>query len=556
MSAGEIIIKMKLATEDFKKQLDEAKNVVKEKGEQMGNVFSKVFSKIAPKLKTIVANVFSKLTSIVGTMLKVVKAIASGILSLGLGLGAVSLLLGGLVAGALILAGAFEKLNVEQIRVDIQYLIFAIKKSLEPAVNSVANVIQKILNWLVQIIRYTALFISLLVGRNIFEGATAEAFAESMASAEKSTKQTAKNAKEIKKQLAGFDEMNVLSDNKGGGADTGTSGISTPSFDLSNLADLEVPEWMKWIVDNKDLVIAGLLGIAGALLVVKLGLTGLFGGVIVGLIIALAVLIIQNWDKIKEVLGKVWSWIDENIIQPVVALFLWLWDKIVEIFSPIISFIGEILSVVWQTITNIISTIWNNIKTIITNIITIVKTLWNTIISILKPIANWIWNNVLSPVVNFFKGIISTIWGLIKTIATTVGDVIGSAFKGVINGVLWAIENILNFPIRAINKLIKTINKIPGIDLGTLQTFSLPRLAKGGIINMPGRGVPVGNAIAGERGHEAVLPLTDSQQMALLGEAIGKYININATIPVYVGNRQIAREIRKIEAENDFAYNG
>lgn len=556
MNAGEIIIKMKLATEDFKKQLDEAKNVVKEKGSEMGNVFSKIFGKIAPRLKTIVAGVFSKLTSIAGVMLKVVRAIAGGILSLGLGLGVVSALLGGLVVGALILAGAFEKLNVEQIKVDIQYLIFAIKKALEPAVNSVANVIQKILNWLVQIIRYTALFISLLVGRNIFESATAEAFAESMASAEKSTKQTAKNAKEIKKQLAGFDEMNVLSDNKGGGVDTGTSGISTPSFDLSNLADLEVPEWMKWIVDNKDLVIAGLLGIAGALLVVKLGLTGLFGGVIVGLIIALAVLIIQNWDKIKEVLGKVWSWIDENIIQPLVALFLWLWDKIVEIFSPIISFIGEILSVVWQTITNIISTIWNNIKTIITNIITIVKTLWNTIISILKPIANWIWNNVLSPVVNFFKGIISTIWGLIKTIATTVGDVIGSAFKGVINGVLWAIENILNFPIRAINKLIKTINKIPGIDLGTLQTFSLPRLAKGGIINMPGRGVPVGNAIAGERGREAVLPLTDSQQMALLGEAIGKYININATVPVYVGNRQIAREIRKIEAENDFAYNG
>ena len=39
-------------------------------------------------------------------------------------------------------------------------------------------------------------------------------------------------------------------------------------------------------------------------------------------------------------------------------------------------------------------------------------------------------------------------------------------------------------------------------------------------------------AIAGESGREGVIPLTDSQQMALLGEAIGKYININATIPV------------------------
>jgi hypothetical protein len=72
---------------------------------------------------------------------------------------------------------------------------------------------------------------------------------------------------------------------------------------------------------------------------------------------------------------------------------------------------------------------------------------------------------------------------------------------------------------------------------------------------MPGRGVPVGGAITGERGQEGVIPLTDSQQMALLGEAIGRYISINATIPVYVANRQIAREIRKIEQEDAFAGN-
>lgn len=82
-----------------------------------------------------------------------------------------------------------------------------------------------------------------------------------------------------------------------------------------------------------------------------------------------------------------------------------------------------------------------------------------------------------------------------------------------------------------------------------------PRLARGGIINQPGRGVPLGSAFGGERGMEGVIPLTDSQQMELLGATIGKYISINATVPVYVGNRQIAREIRKIDAENDFAYN-
>ena len=79
-----------------------------------------------------------------------------------------------------------------------------------------------------------------------------------------------------------------------------------------------------------------------------------------------------------------------------------------------------------------------------------------------------------------------------------------------------------------------------------------PRLAVGGIINRPGRGV----AIGGERGAEAVVPLTDSQQMALLGETIGKHVTVVATVPVYVGNRQIAREVRKINAEDEFGYNG
>ena len=64
----------------------------------------------------------------------------------------------------------------------------------------------------------------------------------------------------------------------------------------------------------------------------------------------------------------------------------------------------------------------------------------------------------------------------------------------------------------------------------------------------------MGSYVAGERGPEAVLPLTD-ETFDRLGIAIARHTSINATIPVYVANRQIAREIRKIEAENNFAYN-
>ena len=82
-----------------------------------------------------------------------------------------------------------------------------------------------------------------------------------------------------------------------------------------------------------------------------------------------------------------------------------------------------------------------------------------------------------------------------------------------------------------------------------------PKLASGGVINRPGRGIPLGSAIGGERGAEGVIPLTDSQQMALLGEAIGKYITINANITNTMNGRVISKELQKINAENDFAYN-
>lgn len=156
---------------------------------------------------------------------------------------------------------------------------------------------------------------------------------------------------------------------------------------------------------------------------------------------------------------------------------------------------------------------------------------------------------------NAIKEIVPLILGAFKQIGTKVGEVIGGAFKAVINGVLSAIENILNFPIRAVNNLIGVINKVPGINLGYLSTFSLPRLAKGGIINQPGRGVQLGSAIGGERGQEGVIPLTDSQQMELLGEAIGRYITINANITNNMNGRVISRELKKIDNRDNFLYN-
>ena len=420
----------------------------------------------------------------------------------------------------------------EQISSDVEYIRFAMASMLQPVIEGLISLAYKLLTY----VNYIA---KAWFGVDLFANASANAMNKS-----------AKSAEKMKKSLAGFDEMNVLNDN----GSTGAMGSVAPSFDLASPEDVKIPSWIQWIADNKDIVIAGLMGISGALIAVHLGLTliqGLGIGIILagivtliqgivdfikdpswtnfltilqgialvvsgiavllgGWIVALASLgvaivsyVIKNWDKVKEILSEVGSWVYDNIIKPVGDFFVGLWDGIV-----------------------------NGVKTAV----------------------QWV-KGAFSSVVSFFSNLIQKILGLFKNIGIKTANVIGGAFKTVINGVLKAIENILNFPIKSINKLIDVINAVPGINISTLPTFKLPRLAKGGIINQPGRGIPVGSAIGGERGQEGVIPLTDSQQMQLLGEAIGKYINLNATIPIYMGNRQIAREIKKINAQNDFAFN-
>ena len=420
----------------------------------------------------------------------------------------------------------------EQISSDVEYIRFAMASMLQPVIEGLISLAYKLLTY----VNYIA---KAWFGVDLFANASANAMNKS-----------AKSAEKMKKSLAGFDEMNVLNDN----GSTGAMGTVAPSFDLASPEDVQIPSWIQWIADNKDIVIAGLMGISGALIAVHLGLTliqGLGIGIILagivtliqgivdfikdpswtnfltilqgialvvsgiavllgGWIVALASLgvaivsyVIKNWDKVKEILSEVGSWVYDNIIKPVGDFFVGLWDGIV-----------------------------NGVKTAV----------------------QWV-KDAFSSVVSFFSNLIQKILGLFKNIGIKTANVIGGAFKTVINGVLKAIENILNFPIKSINKLIDVINAVPGINIATLPTFKLPRLAKGGIINQPGRGIPVGSAIGGERGQEGVIPLTDSQQMQLLGEAIGKYINLNATIPIYMGNRQIAREIKKINAQNDFAFN-
>lgn len=451
----------------------------------------------------------------------------------------------------------------EQQAVNIQYISYLLASTLKPVIEGLIQLAYKLLAY----VNYIA---KAWFKVDLFANASTEAFEKN----NKILSKSVKKAKELTNQLTGFDEMNVLQENGDVNSGGGGGGVSLPDF--PSMEDVPIPSWLDWILNNGDTVSAIIAGIAGALISLKLlgldplmslgigmAITGIIlliqdiidfikdpswdgfanilrdlalvlGGVAIAMLAvnaanpiawimlaiavfaALASFVIKHWEDIKKVLGQIGSWIYEHVIKPVADFFVGLWNGF----------------------KNGAQNAWNGIK------------------------------NIFSNVASFFGNIFSNAWNTVKKVFSTGGkifdgikDGIVNGFKTIVNAIISGINKVVAIPFNAINSILKKIHDINilGVKPFTfIKTFSvpqLPKLAKGGVINLPGRGVPVGQAIGGERGQEGVIPLTDSQQMALLGEAIGKYININATVPVYVGNRQIAREIKKINAENDFAFN-
>ena len=166
--------------------------------------------------------------------------------------------------------------------------------------------------------------------------------------------------------------------------------------------------------------------------------------------------------------------------------------------------------------------------------------------------------------INYIKGLFEGLFGGVKKIITGIIQLFKGDFKNGIKNVFGGLKDILLAPFNAmvsgLNSLIKGINKIkfnvpdwvPGIG-GKKWGFNIPqipKLAAGGIVNNPGRGVMMGSYIAGEKGAEAVLPLTDNT-LQRLANMIPITINLTNTM----NGRVISRELQKVNNNNDFAFN-
>ncbi len=237
------------------------------------------------------------------------------------------------------------------------------------------------------------------------------------------------------------------------------------------------------------------------------------------------------WDAIVAIFSGVGSWFGEK--------FQGAWDAIVNIFSNLGSWFGQrwadvtsALANIGAWFTNMFQKAWTGLTNIFSKLGSWFGERWADVTNALSSVSNWFgemftnaYNAVkdaFSSIGDFFKGVWDTVKSIFVNAGQMVGEAVGGAFKSAVNAVLGTIENVVNGFIGMINGVLGVVRNLPGLGwVGSVSTVSLPRLARGGIVDSPTI------AMIGEAGKEAVVPLENTGFIQTLGRVVSSAV-VNA----------------------------
>ena len=291
----------------------------------------------------------------------------------------------------------------------------------------------------------------------------------------------------------------------------------------------KVKDIIKWVKENRDTIdiwVAVILGAgtaigtfllilnwgtimtaaANAVKVVRTAILGMNAamlanpiGLVVALLAGLVVAFVYLWNNV-EGFRKFWinAW---NLIKSAASKAK---DAITKAFSNIGSWFKEKFSQIQKAGHNVM----DKVKGFFTSAKTKITSTFSNIGSWFGDKFRSAWNGVKNAFANwgsFFSGLWTKIKSKFGSIGTSLGKTMGDAVKSGLNKVLSTIEKTINKGIGLINSAIKLANKLPGISVGTVPNISLPRLAKGGVLEKGQIGLLEGS------GAEAVVPLENNR---------------------------------------------
>lgn len=215
----------------------------------------------------------------------------------------------------------------------------------------------------------------------------------------------------------------------------------------------------------------GLLGIGGAIALIVTSWIPL----IIAAVLALGVALVKWWDEIS-------AWID-GIVEKVNGFF----NNAIQTLSEKGNAIANVFIILYGSV----QTVFNAIAGVIKTVFAIVRAILVTFANVVKGFATGDWASALSAI----KSVWGDVWESLKSLAVNV-----------INSILGTIEGFVNGVINGFNNLVGAFSSVLQFFGGggiswRANTVSLPRLAKGGIVD---GATPF---IAGEAGKEAVIPL-------------------------------------------------
>lgn len=184
----------------------------------------------------------------------------------------------------------------------------------------------------------------------------------------------------------------------------------------------------------------------------------------IGAIIAIIILLIKNWDEVKEVAGKVWDWIVEK------------WSQASEWFQTNVTEpVAEWFSAAWENIREWAANAWEKIKDI-----------W-------AKAKEWFQEKVIDPVKDGFQTALDWIEDKWKLVFNSVKDFVRNRINNIIdfiNSMLQAVANGINGVIGALNKIQINLPAVPpffeglslGVNIPLVSVPQIPRLATGAVI--------------------------------------------------------------------------
>ena len=207
----------------------------------------------------------------------------------------------------------------------------------------------------------------------------------------------------------------------------------------------------------------------------------------IGALIAVAVLLYQNWDTVKAKCIEIWGAIKEfisNAVDAMKTVITNVWNAIKSFISSVLEGIKTVITTVWNaisstvtsvmnTIRNTISTVWNAIKSVVTSVINAIKSVISSVFNAIK--------STISSILNSIKSVFSSVWNGIKSTVSSVVNGVKSTISSGLNAAKNTVSNVLNSIKSKFSSIFESAKSIVSNAINKIKSFfnfswSLPKI--------------------------------------------------------------------------------